>query len=74
MDQSGRKSITIDAPVIITNNKIAVWLDENWMHKFFDFIKKNSFNTMYLYDLNTVTQNKVGKTNLGNFPYHLQMM
>ena len=43
MAQSGRKSITIDAPVIITSNKIAVWLDENWMHKFFDFIKNNKF-------------------------------
>ena len=38
MAQSGRKSITIDAPVMITSNKIAVWMDENWMHNFFDFI------------------------------------
>ena len=43
MAQSGRKSITIDAPILITSNKIAVWMDEDWMHNFFDFIKKNKF-------------------------------
>lgn len=39
----------------------------------FKFTKNNNFNTLYLYDLNTVTQNKTGKTNLGNFIqlYHL---
>ena len=37
----GRKSITIDAPILITSNKIAVWMDEDWMHDFFDFIKKH---------------------------------
>ena len=41
MAQSGRKTITIDAPVMITSNKIAVWTDENWMHDFFDFIRKH---------------------------------
>ena len=41
MAQSGRKTITIDAPILITSNKIAVWMDENWMHDFVDFIKKN---------------------------------
>ena len=40
MAPSGRKSITIDAPIMITSNKIAVWMDENWMFDFFDFIKK----------------------------------
>ena len=43
MALSGRRSITIDAPVILTSNKIAVWMDEEWMHNFFDFIKKNKF-------------------------------
>jgi|TARA_R110001592_G_scaffold156232_9_gene386563 hypothetical protein len=41
MAQSGRKTITIDAPILITSNKIAVWMDEDWMHDFFNFIKKN---------------------------------
>ena len=41
MAPSGRKTITIDAPIMVTNNKIALWTDENWMHNFFDFIKEN---------------------------------
>jgi len=43
MARSGRRTITIDAPVLITSNKIAVWMDEDWMHDFFDFIKKHKF-------------------------------
>ena len=42
MARSGRKSVTIDAPIMITSNKIAVWMDENWMHDFFNFVKKNN--------------------------------
>jgi len=41
MGQSGKKSITIEAPVMITSNKIAVWMDEKWMHDFFDFLKEH---------------------------------
>jgi len=41
MAPSGRKTITIDAPILITSNKIAVWMDEDWMYGFFDFIKKH---------------------------------
>ena len=41
MARAGRKSVTIDAPIMITSNKIAVWMDENWMHDFFDFVQKN---------------------------------
>ena len=41
MARSGRKSVTIDAPIMIISNKIAVWMDENWMHDFFDFVQKN---------------------------------
>ena len=43
MAPSGRKTITIDAPILITSNKIAVWMDENWMFDFFDFIEKHKF-------------------------------
>ena len=43
MALSGRRTITIDAPIMITSNKIAVWMDENWMHDFFDFMKENKF-------------------------------
>ena len=43
MAPSGRKSIIIDAPIMITSNKIAVWMDENWMFDFLDIIKKHKF-------------------------------
>ncbi len=43
MARSGRRTITIPAPVMITSNKIAVWMDEKWMHDFFDFIAEQKF-------------------------------
>ena len=43
MARSGRKTITIDAPILITSNKIAVWMDEDWMYNFFEFIRKHKF-------------------------------
>ena len=43
MARSGRKTIIVDAPVMITSNKIAVWLDEKWMMDFFNFIRENKF-------------------------------
>ena len=43
MAQSGRRTITIDAPVMITSNNIAVWMDESWVRNFFDWMKKNKF-------------------------------
>jgi len=43
MAQSGRRTITIDAPVMITSNKIAVWMDEVWVRDFFDWLRKNKF-------------------------------
>lgn len=43
MAMSGRKTITIKAPVMITSNKVAVWMDEKWMHDFFDFITEQKF-------------------------------
>ena len=49
MARSGRKTITIDAPIMITSNKIAVWMDENWMHDFFDFLKKNKIKLSALH-------------------------
>ena len=43
MAQSGRRTIKIDAPIMVTNDKIAVWMDEDWMHNFFDFMQKHKF-------------------------------
>tara|TARA_B100001248_G_C27314620_1_gene423720 strand:+ start:704 stop:937 length:234 start_codon:yes stop_codon:yes gene_type:complete len=44
MALSGKKSITIEAPVMITSNKkIAVWMDEKWMREFFNFLHLHKF-------------------------------
>ena len=51
MAPSGRKSITIEAPVMITSNKIAIWTNEKWMHDFFDFMNKNKFQLSGLHHL-----------------------
>ena len=45
MAQSGRKSIKIDAPIMVTNDKIAVWMDQGeWAMDFFDWLSKNKLN------------------------------
>ena len=39
---SGRQSITIDAPIMVTTDKIAVWMDQGeWAMDFFDWLSKN---------------------------------
>ena len=39
---SGRRTIKIDAPLMVTKDKIAVWMDDGkWAMNFFDFIKEN---------------------------------
>ena len=43
MATSGRRTITIEAPVMITSNKLAVWMDDKWMHDFFDFLQTHKF-------------------------------
>ena len=45
MARSGRKSIKIKAPIMITNDKIAVWMDQGeWAMDFFDWLTKNKLN------------------------------
>ena len=45
MARYGRKSIKIEAPVMITSNKIAVWMDQGeWAMNFFDWLVKNKLN------------------------------
>tara|TARA_Y100001938_G_C8062222_1_gene417992 strand:+ start:383 stop:625 length:243 start_codon:yes stop_codon:yes gene_type:complete len=45
MAQSGKRSIKIDAPIIITTNKIAVWMDEGkWAKEFFIWLQKNKLH------------------------------
>ena len=58
MARSGRRTITIDAPVMITSNKIAVWMDEDWVRDFFDWLRKNKFKISAMNHL----QNKIKLT------------
>ena len=45
MARSGRKSIKIEAPVMITSDKIAVWMDQGeWAMNFFNWLEKNKLN------------------------------
>ena len=45
MARSGRKTITIDAPIIITSDKIAVWMDDRkWAMEFFDWLRESKLN------------------------------
>ncbi len=45
MARSGRKSIKIDAPIILTNDKIAVWMDQGeWAMDFFDWLNKSKLH------------------------------
>ena len=45
MARAGRKSIKIEAPLMITNEKIAVWMDQGeWAMDFFDWLTKNKLN------------------------------
>ena len=45
MAQFGRKTIKIEAPIVITTNKIAVWMDEGrWASDFFKWLQKNKLH------------------------------
>ena len=45
MAQFGRKTIKIDAPIMMTNDKIAVWMDQGeWAMDFFDWLQKQNLN------------------------------
>ena len=45
MARYGRKTIKIEAPIVITTNKIAVWMDEGrWARDFFSWLQKNKLN------------------------------
>tara|TARA_Y100000748_G_scaffold197223_1_gene165206 strand:+ start:371 stop:607 length:237 start_codon:yes stop_codon:yes gene_type:complete len=42
---SGRKTIKINAPIMITSDKIAVWMDDGeWAMDFFDWLSKQKLN------------------------------
>ena len=40
MAQSGRKTINIEAPIIITSDGTPVWMNKEWAVDFFDWVGK----------------------------------
>ena len=45
MARSGRKSIKIDAPIMLTSDKMAVWIDQGeWAMDFFDWLTKSKLS------------------------------
>ena len=45
MAQSGRRSIKIEAPIMVTSDKVAVWMDQGeWAMDFFDWLSKVKLN------------------------------
>ena len=46
MAQSGRKTIKIDAPIMLANGRTPVWMDDGtWAMEFFDWLGKAKLNT-----------------------------
>tara|TARA_B100000780_G_scaffold270492_1_gene230379 strand:- start:442 stop:675 length:234 start_codon:yes stop_codon:yes gene_type:complete len=41
---SGRKSIKIEAPIIITSDGTPVWMDKEWAVDFFDWMSEVKLN------------------------------
>ena len=45
MAQSGRKTIKIEAPILVTSDGTAVWMDDGkWAIDFFDWLSKAKLN------------------------------
>ena len=45
MAPSGRRTIKIEAPIMLTSDKIAVWMDQGeWAMDFFDWLQKQKLN------------------------------
>ena len=45
MAVTGIRTIKIDAPIMITSDKIAGWMDDgNWAMNFFDWLRENKLN------------------------------
>ena len=44
MAQSGRKTIKIEAPIIITSDGTPVWMDKEWAVDFFDWMSEVKLN------------------------------
>ena len=44
MALAGRKTIKIDAPIIITSDGTPVWMDRHWAVDFFDWLSQVKLN------------------------------
>ena len=45
MARSGRRTIKIEAPIMLTSDKIAVWMDQGeWCRDFFAWLSENKLN------------------------------
>ena len=51
MARYGKKSIQIDDPVMMVQNK-AIWMDEAWVRDFFAWMNKNKFKLSGMKHLN----------------------
>ena len=44
MARSGKKTISIEAPLMVTSDKVAVWMDEGeWAKDFFSWCEEEKF-------------------------------
>ena len=56
MAQSGRKTIKIEAPIIITSDGTPVWMDKEWAVDFFDWVGKTKFKISGVKHMNNKLQ------------------
>ena len=56
MATSGRKTIKIEAPIIITSDGTPVWMAKEWAVDFFDWVGKTKFKISGMKHMNNKLQ------------------
>ena len=56
MATSGRKTIKIEAPIIITSDGTPVWMDKDWAVDFFDWVGKTKLKISGVKHMNNKLQ------------------
>ena len=56
MAQSGRKTIKIEAPIIITSDGTPVWMNKEWAVDFFDWLGKSKLKISGMKHMNNKLQ------------------
>ena len=56
MAQSGRKTIKIEAPIIITSDGTPVWMNKEWAVDFFDWLGKTKLKISGVKHMNNKLQ------------------